>query len=569
MYALENALQYKYLYLLILLFIAAEIIINPIGEFPLNDDWAYSRLVFNYVENGVITSTGWEGSLFYPQMFLGIFLSTIFGFSFSMLRITVVIISIIGLVLFFIIFNRLTKSVGFTTIGSVLIVFNPIYLQYTNTFYPDIPYTIVTFLSFWFLLHFLCNGYSRDYLLGLFFAIVAVSLKQTGVSILLAFAVTYLIFNKKNLKSFVFSFFPIIAIIFLLLSYKFFSESMGVLPGYGSYSDMANIIFRIIINPTITDFQKISYYTLNTTLVLGLFGFPVAIPSSYLLIRKKEFTKLQLSWLIVGFFLYTLVIVIKIFLRGKYIPFSSNNVYDIGLGSIVLTGIDQNMIPGIPGVGQMFWFFMSLVGAIGFVSMIFLFILSIKEYLQYSNTENKNHVIASVFSLLVLLVFIVPHLLVNVMARYMMNILPFLLVVIFSSLLVLDGKYSLLSQKLYRNSLLFFTPIIVFGILATHDYMSFNRTKWDALRFLTEKEKIPVEKIDGGFEFNEWYLSHLYIWKMTDDPKKKGRFWPVVDDEYIVTVTEIEGYEMFKQLKYKRWLPPGKHNINVLRRTTR
>ena len=97
MYALENALQYKYLYLLILLFIAAEIIINPIGEFPLNDDWAYSRLVFNYVENGVITSTGWEGSLFYPQMYLGILLSGIFGFSFSMLRISVVIISIIGL----------------------------------------------------------------------------------------------------------------------------------------------------------------------------------------------------------------------------------------------------------------------------------------------------------------------------------------------------------------------------------------------------------------------------------------------------------------------------------------
>ena len=85
MYAFKNALKYKYLYWLLILFMAAEVFINPIGEFPLNDDWAYSRLVFNYIEKGVITSTGWEGSLFYPQMFLGIFLSTIFGFSFSML----------------------------------------------------------------------------------------------------------------------------------------------------------------------------------------------------------------------------------------------------------------------------------------------------------------------------------------------------------------------------------------------------------------------------------------------------------------------------------------------------
>jgi hypothetical protein len=154
------------------------------------------------------------------------------------------------------------------------------------------------------------------------------------------------------------------------------------------------------------------------------------------------------------------------------------------------------------------------------------------------------------------------------MARYMMTILPFLLLVVFSSLLVLDEKYSLLSQKLYQNTLFFFTPIIVFGILATQDYVSFNRTKWDALRFLTEKKKIAVEKIDGGFEFNEWHFSNLYTWRMTDDPNKKGRFWPVVDDEYIVTVTEIEGYDVYKEFKYRRWLPPGEYSINVLKRNT-
>ena len=108
----------------------------------------------------------------------------------------------------------------------------------------------------------------------------------------------------------------------------------------------------------------------------------------------------------------------------------------------------------------------------------------------------------------------------------------------------------------------------MFGIIGTRDYMSFNRTKWDALNHLTETEKIPIEKIDGGFEFNEWHFSHLYTWKMTDDPRKKGRFWPVVDDEYIVTVTEIEGYDVYKEFKYRRWLPPGNHSINVLKRNT-
>jgi len=108
----------------------------------------------------------------------------------------------------------------------------------------------------------------------------------------------------------------------------------------------------------------------------------------------------------------------------------------------------------------------------------------------------------------------------------------------------------------------------MFGVIGTRDYMSFNRVKWDALSFLIEKEKIPVEKIDGGFEFNEWHLSHQKILVMTDDSSKKGRFWPVVDDEYIVTVTEIEGYDVYKEFKYRRWLPPGNHSINVLKRNT-
>ena len=109
-------------------------------------------------------------------------------------------------------------------------------------------------------------------------------------------------------------------------------------------------------------------------------------------------------------------------------------------------------------------------------------------------------------------------------------------------------------------------PIILFGVIATRDYMSFNRAKWDALMYLTKTEDIPVEKIDGGFEFNEWHLSHLYTWNMTDDPNKKGRFWPVVDDEFILTVTEIKGYDVYRTHIYQRWLPFGNHRLYVLRR---
>ena len=155
------------------------------------------------------------------------------------------------------------------------------------------------------------------------------------------------------------------------------------------------------------------------------------------------------------------------------------------------------------------------------------------------------------------------------MARYIMSILPFLICVIISTMLILNREYSFLNHNIYRTILLLFTPLLIFGILATKDYFSFNRSKWDALKYLTLNKNISEEKIDGGFEFNEWHFSNLYTWKMTDNPIKTGRFWPIIDDEYIVTVTQIEGYHIYKEFKYKRWLPTGVHTINILKRNDR
>ena len=53
---------------------------------------------------------------------------------------------------------------------------------------------------------------------------------------------------------------------------------------------------------------------------------------------------------------------------------------------------------------------------------------------------------------------------------------------------------------------------------------------------------------------------------MNTDIDKKGRFWPVVDDEYIVTVTQINGYDVLKKYKYTRWLMYGKYPIFIQKR---
>lgn len=44
-----------------------------------------------------------------------------------------------------------------------------------------------------------------------------------------------------------------------------------------------------------------------------------------------------------------------------------------------------------------------------------------------------------------------------------------------------------------------------FAVAGTHDYLSLNRARWQALNRLMKEGHVSPARIDGGFEFNGWY----------------------------------------------------------------
>ena len=66
------------------------------------------------------------------------------------------------------------------------------------------------------------------------------------------------------------------------------------------------------------------------------------------------------------------------------------------------------------------------------------------------------------------------------------------------------------------------------------------------------------EQIDGGFEFNGWYLySDTYI------PKPNKSWYWVADDEYLVSAYKRDGYVILQTYPVQRWLPWGKADIMI------
>ena len=98
------------------------------------------------------------------------------------------------------------------------------------------------------------------------------------------------------------------------------------------------------------------------------------------------------------------------------------------------------------------------------------------------------------------------------------------------------------------------------SVAATHDYLAWNRMRWMATRLLMESGISPTQ-IDGGYEFNGWYLS---------DPNYKRKadksWWWVNDDEYVIASGPLSGYQELQRFVFQRWLLFGNASVVILHR---
>ena len=78
----------KYFPFFILLFVVfiVELFINPIGDFALNDDWAYGKSVYHFNKYNEFVIGLWPAMSLYSHALLGLVFVKLFGFSFTVLR---------------------------------------------------------------------------------------------------------------------------------------------------------------------------------------------------------------------------------------------------------------------------------------------------------------------------------------------------------------------------------------------------------------------------------------------------------------------------------------------------
>ena len=307
------------------------ILVNPIGDFPLNDDWAYARSVKSLLETGSFQLPGWAVANLLPQALWGAIFCLPFGFSFTALRFSTLVLGWIGVVVTYLLFKEFNSHQKLALIGALLIAVNPLYFSLANTFMTDVPHYTVTILSLYFYVIGVRKKSLSIIIMAVFTALISFLIRQVTVALFAAYAIAYIVNHKAKVSSIITA-----TILFLILPIgiqKVFSEIFWP-KDFGNYGVKEQEVVSQLTYVNLEAITSFAYFALCTLLYLGCFLLPVAIVS--FAVKLKAANRYTKSLLISIFLFVTSAIGVWLVMKGETMPIRGNIQIDRGLGPLTL-----------------------------------------------------------------------------------------------------------------------------------------------------------------------------------------------------------------------------------------
>jgi len=180
---IRKAKLINWIIVLTLLYIIFLFIILPFGEFLSDDDWAYVKSVEYLYKHGQLKILDWNPMSLIFHTFVGYIFSKIFGFSFTILRISTLILGLVGNILFYLLLKELGINEIRARLFTLLLIFNPIYFFLLFTFMTDVPFITWMIASMLFYLKGLKSNKIIYLYLGSLFATFCFLIRQSGILI--------------------------------------------------------------------------------------------------------------------------------------------------------------------------------------------------------------------------------------------------------------------------------------------------------------------------------------------------------------------------------------------------
>lgn len=531
--------------------VVAAILIDPSGEFPLNDDWAYSEVVNGVLTDGKYRVSDWPAMTLWTHVWLGVLVCKwTGGFSYFVLRLLVLVLGLLGVLLFGYLAKRISGRSAIALLCMAALAFNPLYFSLSYTYMTD-----VSFL-FFFLLGVVAYSKVLDtdrtvyWVLAILVSVAGVLLRQFSLLLPLCFGVGALLM-QWNARRFLWSVTGVVLTWAALKIYTVWLSSVQTLPS--AFGDLGNLSGWLNLRTLYFHFME---RTGGFLFLLGLFLFPFHF---FMLPRTLRSGN---RGLVIFSGAAALLIAVYFGVKTWDNALFGNIMYNFGLGPIVLKDYDMGIARGynMP-VGV--WKAIRLIAILGSTAMVFNLIMLIYSYLKtFSFKINSTRALKTAIALFGMGYFVFLFLGWANFDRYYLILVPCL------ALLLLPDRSVRFKGWWVAPILFYYSPLIWFSAAGTHDYLSWNRARWDLLYEVMEVDRIPASRIDGGFEFNSAYKTGI------GNPNTQNSFgtrtgisrWFVADDQYAIATGEIPCYQPWRIKEYPSWISRRKEYIYLLER---
>ena len=530
--------DHRLFFILMLTYVFALLIVQPWGNFPLNDDWSYAKSVLSVDRVGHVDIGEWPAMTLLTHALWGYVFIKLFGFSFLVLRISTWISMCIGLYVFYLLGLRLSGSKPKAVLMTAVLLYNPIYFNLSNTFMTDVNFITLLILCLYVVYSFLNHPSFYKVMVILFLSVAITLLRQFGVLVPVAFLMITCFIKENKLKWMCSAFAVLCLTYFTLLYYENFLKSF--LTPWSAYK------FSNGIKPFELEFWKRYWYfaTLRYKEVfIHMFFHTFIFAAAFfpaVLRRNNWWTNLCVTLLSFALVWYVY----------SGCPLQMNNVF---LHTAVGTDTSHETLSGTylhhphfynAGVEQMFDILKYIFISCGFATAI-LHLMAQRHQRVDVNTK-----LFFLFTCLFLIIYI--SLLFIADSYFDRYFLPLIVIA-----LLAYARFS----KYYELNWWTVTPILVawmyVAVGGTHDYFAINTTRWQFVSELREKEHIPSEKIHGSFEQVCWNEGNqVEIWT----------FASLRTFNYVIQFHREDSFMLEREKVFQRFWPPGKDTLRLYKR---
>ena len=542
---------------IVAVWVLAALLINPRGNFPLNDDWCYGKAVFTLLRTHQFHMDGIVTMTLVAQVLWGALFCSIFGASFTVLRISTLILGLGGLLAAYGLLREARAPKWIASFGCIVIALNPLYLSLSYSFMTDVPFTCVSLMAVYAYVKALKHDSIRMIALGTVLACIAVLIRQLGVMLPIAFSLGYLVKNGTKVPSIIRSIVPV-AIVGLVLSlYLHWLRVTGNLPEF--YGMQERIWHEFLAAGPQTWLINILSVGRALYVYMGLFTLPFFMLSARAVFRSVSSRQRVANSLIA--LVSAVVVMATLAATRTWMPLVTtfgNYILDFGIGPPTLPDVFNLSIPNYPTAPESLWIVVTIAGVAGGALLLWHILAALEVILDRDQKAAPPFVkgavvLTSAFALM----YVAPTALYvagTYADRYFLCAVPMLII---AAAFTADPLVKP-SRPCIASGLLVLLLLGSFSIGATHDYLAWNRMRWLALDDLVKEKHATPKDMEGGYEFKN---------SVDYDDVNLERNWRWNDwHRYMLAFGPVEGYDEAKRYPYRRWMPPGEGSVYVLDR---